>query len=104
MHDLLTVFFEKLREKMFQIGINPENRFLYHGTSFHSDDLRNDLLLCVGSGKIELLHALLRKNGHKKYVVRFVYSDNGYMADLPLFIEAKHGGAVIKDWLPDDLS
>jgi len=87
MDALLQPLFKKLCKQIRSDNIDVSNRFFALGTSEQN--------LCTGSNKNKLLRQLLRRNGHKRYQLQFVYSDNNFMADLPLVVEAKHGGALI---------
>jgi len=89
--ELLDPLFEKLCEQLDEENLAWKKRFFIQGTILED----NKVQPCVGSGKNRFLKTLLRREGYDHYTLQFIYSDNSFMADLPLLIEAKHGGALI---------
>jgi phosphoserine phosphatase len=87
--ELLNILFKRICAHLDEKDIPYENRFFARGTTRRQP--------CVGSKKIDALKALLQKAGHNEYVIQFVYSDNNFMADLPLLLASEHGGALISE-------
>jgi len=90
--ELVDSFFEKLCDQLDMQEITWRNRFFARGTYIEEN---GRIHLCIGSEKNKILKKLLHEKGYNHYALQFIYSDNSFMADLPLLIEAKHGGALI---------
>lgn len=88
--ELLNVFFKNICNDLKNNNISYEGRFFAQGTI-----LRKKANPCIGSEKNKFLKRLLYEKGYKNYVVKFIYSDNSYLSDLPIIIESQNGGAVI---------
>jgi len=103
--ELVDVLFESICKELDKKGVSPckgaspceganwQNRFFIKGTVLgpRGEDIRP----CIGSEKNKMLKVLLENNGYYSYVISKIYSDNTFMADLPLFIESKNGGMLI---------
>lgn len=92
--ELLEPFFQKLCERLDSDRVAWQKRFFIQGTRLGEN---NEVQACIGSEKNRLLKKLLRREGYDNYTLQFIYSDNNFMADLPLLIEARHGGALISE-------
>jgi len=90
--ELLDVFFATVCKQLDNDGVAWTERFFAVGTQLHKN---GQAYPCIGSEKNKFLKKLLQQKGHEEYALKFVYSDNGFMADLPLLIESTHGGALI---------
>jgi len=94
--ELLDVLFNELCIQLDKENIDWKQRFFARGTMLtQGPTLMESFSPCIGSEKNRHLKALLKDNGYDDYTIQFIYSDNGFMADLPLFLEAKFGGALI---------
>lgn len=90
---LLNVFFASICNQLTQEKVDWQRRFFVKGTVLGPRG--ENIIPCIGSEKNKMLKSLLKQNGYKDYVVTSIYSDNTFMADLPLLIEAKNGGTLI---------
>lgn len=79
-----------LKTHLKQTDIQIERRFFARGTV-----LWPKVKACIGSKKLDALTKLLKEENHHEYVLQFIYSDNNYMADLPLLRKSTNGGALI---------
>ena len=95
MQEVLNVLFQKIRKQLRAEDINVKDNFLVIGTQFNEET--QNIEPCIGSNKIILLKKFLKKLGAENSKIKFVYSDNFMMIDLPLFIESQNGGAIISD-------
>ena len=73
-----------------QTEIESKNRFFARGTR-----LAPRVQACIGSKKIIALKRLIKEQGYDEYEIQLTYSDNNFMADLPLIKRSILGGALI---------
>lgn len=90
--EFINVLQDNLRKKFKKMNIDCENRFFARGTKIEK---KSEILTCVGSSKLKVLKELFQKKGG--YSLQFTYSDNSFMADLPLITKSAHGGALITE-------
>jgi len=95
MQEVLNVLFHQIRHQFRKDGINTKENFLVIGTQLNEET--QNIEPCIGPNKIMLLKEKLKNLGADNSKIKFVYSDNALMIDLPLFIESQNGGAVISD-------
>lgn len=93
LQELLDQVFDELCRRIDQAGIEWGNRFFAIGTKLGEKEKL--VSPCVGFEKIKQMYALLRAQGYITFELDFVYTDNHHMADLPLLLSSKNGGALI---------
>jgi phosphoserine phosphatase len=93
LQELLNVFFRFICKELTHENIDWKNRFFACGTILGS--CPQDITPCIGYEKNRCLKNLLEQNGYHRYSLKFIYSDNNFMTDLPLLLEATNGGALI---------
>jgi len=91
--EIISPFLQTMRNELSKRNIIWNKRLFALGTKIGST--KSDVHPCIGSQKIIMLKQLLTQEGLTPYTLRFIYSDNGFMADLPLLLEAKNGGGLI---------
>lgn len=91
LQEVLNPFFQIICKKFTEEKITWHNRFFVIGTQIKNSNIKP----CIGSEKNKLLNALLKKQGYDGYTLKFIYSDNHFLIDLPLLIESKNGAVLI---------
>jgi phosphoserine phosphatase len=96
MRELLDGFLYWLQQHLEQeYGICPKRLFVL-GT-YKKDDGRS-LIACVGSTKQKMVVDFLKKKGIPHKNIARVYTDNGFLADLPLLELAHERSFVVGDY------
>jgi len=94
--ELVNVFYDSLCKQLTKEKLDWQGKFFARGTDLSQKTVPNDSVTpCIGSEKNKMLKKLLTANGHPAYTITYIYSDNNFMADLPLLIESQNGGMLI---------
>ena len=91
--EIISPFLQIICNELRKRDIDWEKRLFALGTKIGIT--KEDVHPCIGSQKIVMLERLLTQENLTPYTIQFIYSDNGFMADLPLLLEAKNGGGLI---------
>ncbi|MCK4517595.1 haloacid dehalogenase-like hydrolase [Candidatus Babeliales bacterium] len=91
--EIISPFLQTMCNELNKRNISWKKRLFAIGTQI--GEIKNNIHPCIGSQKIIMLKKLLTKKNLTPYTISFIYSDNGFMADLPLLLEAKNGAGLI---------